>query len=880
MAQRFKAKTLISNSGVFNNEVIAPNLVYNTGDQTISGVKTFATGIVVSGNLQVSGTGIFNAIDLNSIDILSLSGVDVAITSGNVILTNPLSAPNLIYNTGNQTISGFKTFADDLSIKNNVFFISQASGFLSGSNYYGNYNGGVFAGGIRLSQSSLSLVENSFSTKWNPSEGNAGSTSRNWKRIVINGLGKYQIGIVYGGTVYVSDNYGENFSPKTSIVGASNNWSDVAISTDGKYSIASVDQGYVWLSDNYGTNWTQSNILGIRNWKCVALSSTAQYQIAISQDSETIASLWISKNYGKNWSSSAITAKNASSATISSDGKYQRIALYSDQNSLYSNNYGNTWTSTTQQTTGCSHTRISSDGAYQLLSTDEYVKISKDYGITWVDEFRTPNNKIKDLTISANAHFQAIAVENNYIYASYNYGKSGTWEQVGLSGNWSTIDINSNGKNLTAARSGITSGFVFVSNTDEKVRGDLYADHMEALNLVYNTGDQIISGQKTFAKGTSLSSGSLSISGDSIENYNLIFSKFSRETATFSIIGFQKTAGSVNPASVTTSQPHNFKIGDSVAISDIRTPSCASSALNGGYIISNITSPTIFQYLTPGNESSALSNASFVSLLTTCSNAPTATAFSYFSKSSSLRSDINLNSNNIISNSPFIAPNLVYNTGNQTISGVKTFIGNHIISGNLTVSGNIINSGVADIYPPSTGIRRYYPEGFQSMATVSPFSGNISYHPFLIKKDITNLQLCVELTTTNITNTPIRVGIYSGAGFEGARLFWSGSIPTTNATPAIYKTTANINLPKGPYVIASCNTGVAQAEASQFRTIGNNLYRSIFGEAVGTTVFSASSTLSAIAPYETGNDLKQTIGSGVWASAAVGLFGPIICLEY
>jgi len=168
MAQRFKAKTLLSNSGVFNNEVIAPNLVYNTGNQTISGtktfdvapilggnqlitgnlslyattanlistgslidtlsgnlistgsridtlsgqvvfntgnqtisgVKTFATGVVVSGNLQVSGTGIFNAIDLNSIDNLSLSGVDIIITSGIVTLTN---APIL---SGNPLITG------------------------------------------------------------------------------------------------------------------------------------------------------------------------------------------------------------------------------------------------------------------------------------------------------------------------------------------------------------------------------------------------------------------------------------------------------------------------------------------------------------------------------------------------------------------------------------------------------------------------------------------------------------------------------------------------------------------------------------------------------------------------------------------------------
>ena len=39
-------------------------VVYSIGDQTISGVKTFTTGVVVSGNLQVSGTGIFNAIDV------------------------------------------------------------------------------------------------------------------------------------------------------------------------------------------------------------------------------------------------------------------------------------------------------------------------------------------------------------------------------------------------------------------------------------------------------------------------------------------------------------------------------------------------------------------------------------------------------------------------------------------------------------------------------------------------------------------------------------------------------------------------------------------------------------------------------------------------
>jgi hypothetical protein len=89
---------LTLNGGLYINDIeelnltganiYADNLVYNTGNQTISGFKTFATGVVVSGNLQVSGTGIFNALDLNNIDSLSFSGVDATIKSGNVALTN------------------------------------------------------------------------------------------------------------------------------------------------------------------------------------------------------------------------------------------------------------------------------------------------------------------------------------------------------------------------------------------------------------------------------------------------------------------------------------------------------------------------------------------------------------------------------------------------------------------------------------------------------------------------------------------------------------------------------------------------------------------------------------------------------------------------
>ena len=241
----------------------------------------------------------------------------------------------------------------------------------------------------------------------------------------------------------------------------------------------------------------------------------------------------------------------------------------------------------------------------------------------------------------------------------------------------------------------ITSGAnvgIGTTSPSEKLQ---VAGNILANNLVYNTGAQIISGIKTFTKNTSISTGSLSISGDLTGNYNLIFSRSAIESGTFSIIDYQKSAGTANPANVTTSQPHNFKAGDSVVISDIRTnaTSCLTSPLNGTYIISSITSPTSFQYLTPGNPTSAISSVTFQASLLACGNNPTASATSYFSKSSSLGSNINPNSNDIISDSPFIAPNLIYNTGNQNISGAKTFLNglNFNSIGAISLSGMDVN---------------------------------------------------------------------------------------------------------------------------------------------------------------------------------------------
>jgi hypothetical protein len=66
MANTFKVKKILGASGFFSSSVEAPNLVYNTGNQTVSGVKTFATGIDIFNGTSPQSLRIFNTTGTNS----------------------------------------------------------------------------------------------------------------------------------------------------------------------------------------------------------------------------------------------------------------------------------------------------------------------------------------------------------------------------------------------------------------------------------------------------------------------------------------------------------------------------------------------------------------------------------------------------------------------------------------------------------------------------------------------------------------------------------------------------------------------------------------------------------------------------------------------
>ena len=101
MAQTFKSKTLLGRSGIFSHEVIAPNLIYNTGDQTISGNKNFTQNVIVG--------------DQNQDNLFIVSGNDISFgvrptVNGTGVLLIGEAPENTVFTTGDQSINGIKTF--------------------------------------------------------------------------------------------------------------------------------------------------------------------------------------------------------------------------------------------------------------------------------------------------------------------------------------------------------------------------------------------------------------------------------------------------------------------------------------------------------------------------------------------------------------------------------------------------------------------------------------------------------------------------------------------------------------------------------------------------------------------------------------------------
>jgi len=112
----------------------------NLVEPTITGTQ------IINGDQRVNGNLYLSNLDVNNIDYALFSGLNILIKSGDIVSDTNIFAKNLVYNTGNQTISGVKTFATEVTAPNLVY--NSGDQTINGSKTFNNsitfYSGVTF----------------------------------------------------------------------------------------------------------------------------------------------------------------------------------------------------------------------------------------------------------------------------------------------------------------------------------------------------------------------------------------------------------------------------------------------------------------------------------------------------------------------------------------------------------------------------------------------------------------------------------------------------------------------------------------------------------------------------------------------------------------
>jgi hypothetical protein len=237
------------------------------------------------------------------------------------------------------------------------------------------------------------------------------------------------------------------------------------MSSDGHYQTAVAGAqgtpctGNIYVSTDYGVNWTaKAPVVGV--WTGIAMSSDGRYQTATPFDGSTYNSriqLYVSSDYGQNWQPKA-TVKAWTTVAMSSTGQYQLAGA--DSNGVYlSTDFGNTWTQTSLPTSGVfweSQLGVSGDGKYMVADPSAYsaLYVSSDYGVTWTQKSITDEYTVGSTVGSVGRHMTA-----------YTYYQSGT-------GHWTSRDYGATWIN----RGSPSSGIVSMSSSEQKQLGNGYSN--------------------------------------------------------------------------------------------------------------------------------------------------------------------------------------------------------------------------------------------------------------------------------------------------------------------------------------------------------------------------------------------------------------------
>lgn len=298
-------------------------------------------------------------------------------------------------------------------------------------------------------------------------DGNA--LSQSFRAIASSANGKYVTSAGYGGDIYTSSDYGENWANVTQGTSLSGQtWIAISMSASGRYQTALVNNGDIWHSEDYGASWanvTNGTALSGGNWQRTATSTTGQFVVAVNYND-----IFMSNDYGVHWtnntSGTSLSGLGWNHLSMSASGQY--IYVVEDGTSIYSStNYGVTWTKLADDpfpgVSGWNVITASADGKRVVAGDfpgDLYT--SNDYGATWTDvTAATPlsGRYWRGLASSATGQY-VIAMDNDnlgvnptHIYVSRDYGVTWTDATAGTaftSTYWMSVAMSASGERIAA----------------------------------------------------------------------------------------------------------------------------------------------------------------------------------------------------------------------------------------------------------------------------------------------------------------------------------------------------------------------------------------------------------------------------------------------
>jgi photosystem II stability/assembly factor-like uncharacterized protein len=277
----------------------------------------------------------------------------------------------------------------------------------------------------------------------------------NWKSVASSADGLKLAAVVDNGQIYLSSNFGTNWTAVSAAPAGVRNWNSVSSSTNGQVLAASVFRGKIYVSTDSGTTWIARE--NDRTWRSVAVSASISTNVLQTNAVAVLAAvtsggqLYVSQDSGTNWTARA-TDQLWTSIAMSADGGKMVASVYGG--SLYTSvDKGTNWTSVASPRLW-SAVASSRDGVKLAASeVGGSIWTSVDGGANWTASTGSVGRNWSSVAMSADGSRLLAGVTGGKLYRSLDGGA--TWKEVaGSNQNWSAVAGSQDLKKVVVAVDG------------------------------------------------------------------------------------------------------------------------------------------------------------------------------------------------------------------------------------------------------------------------------------------------------------------------------------------------------------------------------------------------------------------------------------------